>query len=360
MAPRLRHRHIPSGGPELIGGVQVGWRGYAAAVSETVTACSVRDQQVPDVDLPLEDYRGELLTHCYRMLGSFQDAEDLVQETMLRAWGAADRYDPTRASLRTWLHRIATNACLTALEGLTRRPLPAGLVGASEDPQAAMVAHQEVPWLQPFPDTRGPDPAEAVVARETTRLAFAAALQLLPPRQRAVLLLRDVLRWPASDVAEALDTSVAAVNSALQRARAGLASAGSGGPTVLEPDDRARRDLLDRYVEAFLAADVSALARLLTDDAVLEMPPVLLWYVGRDHYAAFMHRVFALRGSRWRTVPVAANGQIAFAAYADDGAGGYAAHSLQVLTVSGDRISHNVVFADPALFALFDLPATLP
>jgi RNA polymerase sigma-70 factor (ECF subfamily) len=315
---------------------------------------------VPDSGLPLEDYRGELLAHCYRMLGSFQDAEDLVQETMLRAWGAADRYDPTRASLRTWLHRIATNACLTALEGLARRPLPAGLVGASEDPQAVMVAHQEVPWLQPFPDIRGQDPAEAVVARETTRLAFAAALQLLPPRQRAVLLLRDVLRWPASDVANALGTSVAAVNSALQRARASLAAAGSPAPTMSEPDDRTCRDLLDRYVQAFLAADVSALARLLTEDAVLEMPPVLLWYVGRDHYAAFMRRVFALRGPRWRAVPVAANGQPAFAAYADDGAGGHAAHSLQVLTVSGQGISHNVVFADPGLFPLFNLPATLP
>jgi RNA polymerase sigma-70 factor (ECF subfamily) len=223
-----------------------------------------------------------------------------------------------------------------------------------------MVAHQEVPWLQPFPDARGQDPAEAVVARETTRLAFAAALQLLPPRQRAVLLLRDVLAWPASDVAEALGTSVAAINSALQRARSGLVTAGSGVPRSDEPDDRACRDLLDRYVGAFLAADVSALARLLTDDAVLEMPPVLLWYVGRDHYAAFMRRVFALRGPRWRAVPIAANGQMGFAAYADDGAGAYAAHSLQVLTVAGQRISHNVVFADPGLFPLFNLPATLP
>ena len=314
---------------------------------------------MPDSGLPLEDYRGELLAHCYRMLGSFQDAEDLVQETMLRAWGAADRYDPTRASLRTWLHRIATNACLTALEGLARRPLPAGLVGASEDPRAAMVAHQEVPWLQPFPDRRGQDPAEAVVARETTRLAFAAALQLLPPRQRAVLLLRDVLQWPASEVADALGTSVAAVNSALQRARTGLVSAHSGAPTSNEPDGRDGRHLLDRYVQAFLAADVSALARLLTDDAVLEMPPALLWYVGRDHYAAFMRRVFALRGTRWRAVPVSANGQMAFAAYADDGAGGYAAHSLQVLSLTKHRVSHNVVFADPALFPLFDLPASV-
>src|SRR3954462_15930013 len=152
------------------------------------------------------------------MLGSFQDAEDLVQETMLRAWGAADRYDPDRASLRTWLHRIASNACLTALDGLARRPLPGGLVGASENP-SSLVAHRDVPWLQPFPDARAHDPAEPVVPRETTRLAFAAALQLLPPRQRAVLPLRDVLQWPASDVAAALGTSVAAVNSALQRGR---------------------------------------------------------------------------------------------------------------------------------------------
>lgn len=310
--------------------------------------------------LPTDAYRSELLAHCYRMLGSIDEAEDLVQETMLRAWRAADRYDPARASLRTWLYRIATNACLTALEGRDRRPLPAGLISPSDNPQAAMVPDHKVAWLQPFPDVRWGDPAEAVVSKDSIRLAFIAALQLLPARQRAVLILREVLQWPAADVAAALDLSVAAVNSSLQRARARLSDTDLDKVALTEPDERARRKTLDRYVDAFHHADVAALTQLLTDDVVLEMPPVLNWYVGRYHYGQFMHRVFAMRGTQWRAFPLTANGQPAFAAYAlaDDGL--HHAHTLQVLTVSTTGISHNVVFADTQLFPAFGLPLTIP
>lgn len=311
-----------------------------------------------DTQLLVEAYRPELVAHCYRMMGSIHEAEDLVQETMLRAWRAADRYDPARGSLRTWLYRIATNACLTALKSRVRRPLPAGLVGPSDDPQAPLVAGQEVAWLQPFPDVRWGDPAEAVASKDSVRLAFIAALQLLPARQRAILVLREVLQWPASDVAAALQMTVAAVNSGLQRARARLAASELSEDALTEPDERTRRDTLDRYVQAFLRADVAALAHLLTDDVVLEMPPVLNWYVGRKHYAGFMSRVFATRGTRWRVFALSANGQPALAAYAQGDDGLYHAHTLQVFSVSTAGISHNVVFADTTLFPAFGLPPT--
>lgn len=310
--------------------------------------------------LATEKYRSELFAHCYRMTGSVHDAEDLVQETLLRAWRAADRYDPARASVRTWLYRIATNACLTALEGRARRPLPAGLVGPNDDPQAPMVPGREVPWLQPFPDQPPGDPATIVAERQGLRLAFVAALQLLPPRQRAILVLREVLQWPASDVAVALNTSVAAVNSGLQRARARLSAAAPSQDDLAEPSDRTSRDLLDRYVRAFENADVDGLARLLTDDVVLQMPPVLNWYVGRGRYTAFMKRIFTLRGTQWRALAISANGQPALAAYAPDADGTYQAHTLQVLTTTtSGGISSNVVFAEPNLFPTFGLPLTL-
>src|SRR6185437_11919966 len=194
----------------------------------------------------------------------------------LRAWRARDRYDEQRASVRTWLYRIATNACLTALEGRARRPLPSGLGAPSEDPDAPLVPSFEVPWLQPFPDERLDDPAARVTRRGSLRLALVAAMQLLPPRQRAVLLLRDVLEFTAAEVATLLDTSAAAVNSALQRARAGLSAATPTESGTAEPDDPAVRDIVDRYSRSFEAADVQTLVALLTEDAVLEMPPVPL------------------------------------------------------------------------------------
>jgi RNA polymerase sigma-70 factor (ECF subfamily) len=307
-----------------------------------------------------EDFRGDLLAHCYRMLGSVEEAEDMVQETLLRAWKAADRFDPQRASLRTWLHRIATNVCLSALAGRARRPLPSGL-GPAGDPRAPLTPSLDVPWLQPFPDARLGDPAEAVQQRAGLRLALVAALQLLPARQRAALVLREVLQLPAGEVAEVLDSSVASVNSSLQRARATLRAAGPVLDELREPAGADARDAVERYLAAFEAADVPGLTRLLADDVVLEMPPVALWLVGRDHYREFIERVFAMRGPGWRLLPVPANGGPALAAYAPDRATGeLRAHSLQVFAVTGGLIRRCVTFVDPGVFGLFGLPATAP
>jgi RNA polymerase sigma-70 factor, ECF subfamily len=316
-----------------------------------------------DFERRTNPFRRELLVHCYRMLGSVHDAEDLLQETMLRAWRARERFDAGRASLRTWLYRIATNACLSALESRSRRPLPSGMVSPTDDPEAPMIPRQEVPWLQPFPDAmlgaEREDPATALATRGSLRLAFVAAMQYLPPRQRAVLILRDVLDWSAAEVAGALDTTPAAVNSALQRARARLEEVGVDEDQIDEPSDPDRRALIDRYVTAFENADVVALERLLTDDAVLEMPPVLNWFVGREAYGRFIAHLFAMRGSDWRMVPTAANGQPAVAAYLRGRNGAYHVHTLQVFTVTESGISHNVVFQDSSLFATFRLPPRL-
>lgn len=300
--------------------------------------------------MDFEPYRGELVAYCYRMVGSFHEAEDLVQETMLRAWQARDRYDRTRASVRTWLYRIATNVCLTALERRARRPLPSGLGAPSDDPGAPLTPAPDVPWLQQFPDARFD-----TGLRADMRLALVAAMQVLPPRQRAVLVLREVLEFSAAEVAEHLGTTVAAVNSALQRARAAVVDVGEMSD-VAEPDDPGVRAVIQRYVRAFEAADVPALVRLLTDDAVLEMPPVPLWYQGSRDYGRFMRRVFDLRGTGWSTRRLTANGQPAFAAYAPLPGGGHHLHTLQVLTVTGGRVAHNVVFADPRVLEMFGLP----
>ena len=311
-----------------------------------------------DFDELTRPHRRELLAHCYRMSGSVHDAEDLLQETMLRAWRAADSYQAERASVRTWLYRIATNVCLTALESRARRPLPAGLVGRSDDPYAPIAPNNEIAWLEPFPDAQAIDPAAAAEDRETLRLAFVAALQMLSARQRAVLVLRDVLQWSAAETAQSLGLTVTAVNSGLRRARTRLQAQPLADPErAAAPVDRS---LLDRYVNAFQRADVDALVALLSDEVVLEMPPAPLWYRGVEHYGSFMARVYALRGSTWRTHPVAANGQPAFVAYTHDEHGGFRAHSLQVLTIEDGLIVHNVVFADATLFAYFDLPDRLP
>jgi len=302
----------------------------------------------------VEPYRGELVAYCYRMLGSYHEAEDLTQETMLRAWKARDRYDPALASVRTWLYRIAANACLSALAGRVRRPLPSGLGAPSDDPEAPLTPAFDIPWLQPFPDARFD-----IETRADMRLALVAAMQLLPPRQRAVLVLREVLQFSAAEVAAQLGTTVPAVNSALQRARALLAETGDAGE-VTEPDDPEARGVIDRYVRAFEAADVPALVGLLTDDAVMEMPPVPLWYRGSRDYGLFMHRVFEMNGTGWATRRLTANGQPALAAYAPDPAGGHRLHTLQVFTVAGGRVARNVVFADPRVFEAFGLPARIP
>ena len=303
--------------------------------------------------MDFEPYRGELVAFCYRMLGSVHDAEDVVQETMLRAWRARDRYDSARASLRTWLYRIAANACMSALEGRERRPLPSGLGAPSEDPAAPLTPALDVPWLQPFPDARFD-----IGVRADMRLALVAAMQMLPPLQRAVLVLREVLEFSAAEVAVQLGTTVPAVNSALQRARAALGGAGVSGE-VSEPDDPRVRTVVERYVQAFEAADVPALVRLLADEAVLEMPPVPLWYRGSHDYGLFMRRVFDMRGPGWLTWQLTANGQPALAAYSPDSAGGHRAHTLQVLTITGGLVVRNVVFADPRLFETFGLPGRI-
>jgi RNA polymerase sigma-70 factor, ECF subfamily len=297
-----------------------------------------------------EPHRAELVAYCYRLLGSIHDAEDLVQETMLRAWKARDRYDHTQASVRTWLYRIATNVCLSALAGCARRPLPSGLGAPSQDPEAPLTPEFDIPWLQPFPDARFD-----TGMRADMRLALVAAMQLLPPRQRAVLVLREVLEFSAAEVAAQLETTIPAVNSALQRARGALADSGDVRE-VTEPADPRVRAVIDRYVRAFEAADVPGLVQLLAEEAVLEMPPVPLWYRGSRDYGHFMRRVFDMRGPGWVMKPLTANGQPALAAYAPAPGGGHRLHTLQVFAVTGDLVTRNVVFADPRVFEAFDLP----
>jgi RNA polymerase sigma-70 factor (ECF subfamily) len=300
-----------------------------------------------------EPYRRELLALCYRMLGSVDEAEDLVQETYLHAWRAYDGFEE-RASLRTWLYRIATRACLKALERGVRRPLPSGLRGPTEDPTAPLdPAMRETPWLQPFPDARyGADPAAAAVSREGMRLALVAAVQYLPPRQRAVLILRDVLAWRANEVAELVGVSTAAVNSALQRARDRLARVAPEADALTEPAEPERRALLDRYARAFEHADIPALMDVLTEDAVWEMPPIPNWFAGRAVVGRFLlGRGLAPGDLRLR--PTAANGQPAFAVTSRDAGGVHRPHSIHVLSVGPAGISRVVDFHRPGLFGVF-------
>ena len=291
-------------------------------------------------------YRRELVAHCYRMLGSAHDAEDVVQETYLRAWRAREQYDESRSSLRTWMYRIATNACLTALESGTRRPLPSGLV-AESDPRRPFVRGDEVTWLQPIPDA-----LVGAVDRGSLRLAFVAALQHLSARQRAVLILRDVLDFSAAETAEIIGATVISVNSSLRRARASIRQADP--ETVVEPPEAKQRAWIEAYMRAFVAADVEGLKRLVAADVLMEMPPMENWFVGRENYAIFMERVFARNGTEWLLEPVGANGQPAFAAYFRVG-GVYRLHTLQVLTMSADGITRISVFQVDEVFAAFGL-----
>ncbi|MFL6075532.1 MAG: sigma-70 family RNA polymerase sigma factor [Mycobacteriales bacterium] len=314
-----------------------------------------------------DPYRRELLAYCYRMLGSLHDAEDQVQETFLRAWKSYDRFEG-RSSLRTWLYRIATNACLRALENRGRRPLPSGLGPPAEDATVPFDrAPTDVPWLEPIPDAlfadepsppEDADPAAIVVSRESMRLALIAALQYLPARQRAVLILREVLAWSATETAQLLDLTVPAVNSLLQRARERLQRVGPVEGGLAEPTEPERRELLDRYAAAFAAADVDALTALLADDAVYEMPPQPVWFAGRSMIGTFFAtHVFLGPDTAITLVPTAANGQPAAASYRRDTPGGPPrAHSIQVLTIENGLITHGVSFRDPALFRWFDLP----
>jgi RNA polymerase sigma-70 factor (ECF subfamily) len=307
-------------------------------------------------------FRRELLAHCYRMTGSPSEAEDLVQETYLRAWRSYGGFEG-RASLRTWLHRIATNVCLTALEGQQRRPLPTGLGAPSTTAADPLDERSEVPWLGPLPDAMlGPaDPADAVVEQDSVRLAFVAALQHLPARQRAVLVLRDVLRWSAAEVAEALETTVPAVNSALQRAHASLAQAAPDREHSSASDlDATQRAMLETYVDAFWRKDVAGIARLLTEDAVWEMPPFAGWYQGPENIAALVDTHCPGGPGDMPMLPTTCNGQPAFGLYLrEEGTDRFLPFQLQVLELDGERVAHVVVFFDPDAFARTGLPAEL-
>lgn len=327
----------------------------------TVLAENPQSEPGGDFSAHAEPYRRELLAHCYRMTGSVHDAEDLVQETLLRAWKAYDRFEG-KSSIRTWLHRIATNTCLTALEGRQRRPLPTGLGSPSSDPGAELVERREVPWLEPLPDpTDEPaDPSVIVESRESVRLAFVAALQHLSPRQRAVLLLRDVLQWKSAEVADAIGTTTIAVNSLLQRARSQMEAVGpSSGDRLAEPESPEAQDLLARYIAAFETYDIDRLVELFTAEAVWEMPPYTAWYQGPRDIVSLIHQQCpAESAGDMRMIGLTANGQPAAAMYMRDG-DVHLPFQLHVLDVRDDRVAHVVAFLDEALFAKFGLPASL-
>jgi RNA polymerase sigma-70 factor (ECF subfamily) len=310
----------------------------------------------------LEQYRPQLTGYCYRMMGSAFEAEDAVQETMLRAWRNLDQFEG-RAAMKSWLYRIATNVCLTMLDGRKRRarPMDIGGPGDALDPKLGQLP--EATWLEPMPDGRvlaEEDPEEQAIQRETLRLAFVAALQHLPARQRAVLILREVLRWKAEEVAELLDTSVPSVNSALQRARATLAMSNITASDPAPAMDEDQRTLLARYVDAFQRYDMSALTSLIQEDATQSMPPYEMWLSGRDDILGWwVGPGAACRGSR--LIPTTANGTPAFGQYRPGGPdGSYEPWSLQVLEISDGGIAGFTFFLDTeTLFPLFGLPMRL-
>jgi RNA polymerase sigma-70 factor, ECF subfamily len=309
----------------------------------------------------LEQYRRELTGYCYRMLGSVFDADDAVQETMVRAWRGIEGFEG-RSSMRSWLYRIATNVSVDMLRGSQRRASPIDMGPSGTNDTFTGATLPESTWVQPIPDDRvldvNGDPAEVAAAKETIRLAFVTALQYLPARQRAVLILREVLRWQAAEVAELLGTSVASVNSALQRARATMAARESAAP-VADVITENQRALLARYVDAFERYDIASLVSLLRDDAVMSMPPFNFWLQG----PAEMGRFFlgaggGCRGSR--LLAVQANGCAAYGSYKPAADGGFTPWCIQVIEVIGDRIAGHHNFVDPSLFAAFGLPASLP
>jgi RNA polymerase sigma-70 factor, ECF subfamily len=310
-----------------------------------------------------EPFRRELLAHCYRMLGSIQDAEDLVQETYLRAWRSFDGFEG-RSSIRTWLYQIATNRCLTELSRHSRRVLPSGVYPPEPDPGIyPEEAGSEVSWLQPAPDAMvapdSADPATIVAAREGLRLALIASLQYLPPRQRAVLVLREVLEFPAAEVAVMLGTTTASVKSALQRARARLGELELAAGQVTEPTAPRARALLDQYIAAFENADAAALERLLVTDAVIEATPLRTWFAGVKTCVPFLRNQLLGSPGDWRMLATSANGQPAAAVYTHDQQGNYRPYGICVLTVTGAGIHRISSFGDPALVAIFGFPPDL-
>jgi len=310
--------------------------------------------ELEDFPALTQRYQRELLAHCYRMSGSVQEAEDLVQETFLRAWKAADRFEG-RSSVRTWLYRIATNVCLTNLEGRPRRPLPAGIGTPEAMAGDALETDHEVAWLEPVPDA-----AVLVAERDSIRLAFIAALQHLPAKQRAVLILRDVLRWSAAEVAEALDTTTAAVNSALQRAHAQMTDRGLTEDSVQPELSPAQLQLLDRYVDAFWRKDVDTIVSLLTAEATWDMPPFTSWFKGPDAIGWLIGNECPGGAHDMPMLETRANGQPAYGLYMRTPTGDFVPFQLQVLELDGDRVKHVTAFFDHALFTTFGLPDRLP
>ena len=330
-------------------------------MTELAATTSPPQSQRTALERQLEEHRRELAGYCYRMLGSTFETDDAVQETMIRAWRAVDRFDG-RSSLRTWLYRIATNVCLDLLSGRNRRALPMDFGPASPPVQSSLgQPRAESLWIQPMLDQRvlpaQADPADFAVERDSIRLAFVAALQHLPPRQRAVLILREVLRWSSIEVAELLDGTVASVNSALQRARSTLAAVEPGTEDRYEPMDEQQQELLARYVDAFTTYDIDALVALLHQEATASMPPYQLWLqgsadIGRWHLGPGI----GCRGSQ--LLPLRVNGSPAFAHY-KPGPEGHEPFAIQVLELSGDRIWKITYFLDTELFDRFGLPTGL-
>ena len=342
------HPPVPTGG-----GVRL-----TAVTLDSDTVTTGRKSAVGTLDADLESYRRELTAYCYRMLGSGFEAEDAVQETMVRAWRGIDGFEG-RSALRSWLYRIATNVCLDMLKGPQRRARPMDLGPSSTADAVLAPGLPEHAWVQPVPDARvvpvDADPAEVAATRDSVRLAFVAALQHLPPRQRAVLILREVLRWHADEVAELLDTTVVSVNSALQRARATLASV---DVEAARPIDVEQQELLARYVDAFERYDVDSLVSLIAEDATFSMPPYALWLRGPQEVARWLlGKGIGCRGSR--LMPTSANGCPAFGSYRPAGPDAHEPFALQVIELSGGRITgwHNFLY--PELFPAFGLPTRL-
>ncbi|MEP7284448.1 MAG: sigma-70 family RNA polymerase sigma factor [Chloroflexota bacterium] len=316
----------------------------------------------------VEPHRRELLAHCYRMLGSVHDAEDTVQETLLRAWRRRESYEG-RASFRAWLYKIATNLCLDALDQRPRRMIPITRQGVSSPDEPIPASIMEPIWLEPFPDdllaSDDDNPEIYLSTRENITVAFMAALHLLPPRQRAVLILRDVLEWQASEVASLLDLSVSAVKSALHRARTTLATRYPAGSTeAISPHvlDESTQTQLEQYVSAWETADIDGLLALLKEEATFSMPPIPSWYSGRDNIGKLVSKtIFSGKANgRWRLAPTRANGQIAFGLYQRDPENQvYSAYGIQVLTMTNGQIADILTFRKPSLVAYFKLPMTL-
>jgi RNA polymerase sigma-70 factor (ECF subfamily) len=316
---------------------------------------------VGELERAFEQHRRELLGYCYRMLGTPFDAEDAVQETMLRAWRGIERFQG-RAALRSWLYKIATNVCLDSLSARGRRARPMDLGPAGEPVAENLNVPTEITWIEPIPDSllAGSDPAEQAMARETLRLAFIAALQRLPARQRAALILCEVFRWKASEAAELLETSVASINSALQRARATLDESEVSSAEQPGTIDADQRELLARYVAAFEAYDIDALTELIREDAIQSMPPYDLWLTGReDIFTWWLGPGIGCEGSKMVAAPQA-NGTVAFGQYKPDPEnGGYTPWALQVLEIKDGRLGELTFFLDTErLFPLFGLPDT--